>query len=72
MDRVDKARAAMVDVIVELEHAIEAAMPGQAPGSGPGEISAAIAEVRAKLDAAERRLVRTERLLASGDKGDGS
>ena len=60
----------MVDVIAELEHAIEAAMPGQVPQSGSRDITGAIAEVRAKLDAAEKRLVRTERLLASGDNGD--
>ena len=70
MDTVDDARASMVDVIAELEQAIEAAMPGQAPGSDAGEIRKAIAEVRAKLDAAEKRLVTTERLRASGDKGN--
>lgn len=70
MDKVDDARAAMVEVIAELEHAIEAAMPGQAPRSSPGEIMAAIAEVRATLSLAEERLVRTERLLVSGDNGN--
>jgi hypothetical protein len=62
MDRLEPARALIVDVIATLEDATEALMPGQAPNSSADEIFAGIAVLRA---VAETLIKHADQLEAS-------